>query len=59
MSFINKVSIATIIMAIVNIAIVVYLASYEVSYVSALFGWFVVVTSQLSLISVRLASESK
>lgn len=53
MSFINKVSVVTIIAAIGNIAIVIYASRFETSYISALFAWVVVITTQLSLIAVR------
>jgi len=59
MSFLNKVSLATIAMALVNILIVVIANTYYVSSVSSIFAWSVVVTTQLSLIAVRLKNEPK
>lgn len=54
MKFLNTVSLATAIAALINIFVVVFLSDSTASYVSAIFAWIVVITTQLSLISVRL-----
>lgn len=59
MSNLNKMSVVTIVAAIGNILVVVYMSTYETSYISAILAWTVVITTQLSLISVRLKDESQ
>lgn len=53
----NHVSIATILFVVVNILIVVLSNAFNVAFVSAIFGWLVVVGTQLSLISVRNSKQ--
>lgn len=57
MSFMNKVSLLTIAAALANILIVIIANTANVSLTSAIFAWVVVITTQLSLIVVRMKRE--
>lgn len=53
----NKVSLLTIAAALANILIVIIANTANVSLTSAIFAWVVVITTQLSLIVVRMKRE--
>jgi hypothetical protein len=57
MSFINKISLLTILFALITIFIVIILNTADASMTSAIFAWITVITTQLSLISVRIKND--
>lgn len=57
MKLLNYVSMATILAAIINILIVIFSDTSIVPFVSAIFAWIVVISTQLSLISVRISKR--